>query len=362
MVAAAALTTGEMTFVAIRRRWPWLAVLGLAGYHILALLLFGWVGAGGLSLLVVSYTAAASMPLGSALVATGLLWAPSLAATITLADNHPDYLPDVPAWYLVAWTTLFALAWFFFGRVVRSRRLVTAALESRARAAEANQQALAQQAVAEERRRIARELHDVVAHHVAVMGVLATGARRAAARDPHAVTQALATIEETGRTALRELRRLLDVLRTDTEPAGELTPQPDLADIEALVEQVREAGLPVALTVDGQPGTLDPGVALTVYRIVQEALTNVLKHAGPATATVDLRYGTRWLEVEVTDTGYGPHPSPGAVGHGLISMRERVALYGGELRTGARPGGGFRVYAKMPVDQLSDTDALPEQV
>src|SRR5690606_10352813 len=169
------------------------------------------------------------MPLGSALVATGLLWAPSLAATITRADNHPDCLPDVPAWYLVAWTTLFALAWFFFGRVVRSRRLVTAALESRARAAEANQQALAQQAVAEERRRIARELHDVVAHHVAVMGVLATGARRAAARDPHAVTQALATIEETGRTALRELRRLLDVLRTDTEPAGELTPQPDLA-------------------------------------------------------------------------------------------------------------------------------------
>src|SRR5690606_7668959 len=110
LVAAAALTPGAMTFVAIRRRWPWLAVLGLAGYHILALLLFGWVGAGGLSLLVVSYTAAASMPLGSALVATGLLWAPSLAATITLADNHPDYLPDVPAWYLVAWTTLFALA------------------------------------------------------------------------------------------------------------------------------------------------------------------------------------------------------------------------------------------------------------
>ena len=354
-----ALTAAEMAFVAIRRRFQWLAVGGLSAYTAVTLLLFDWAG-GGLSVLVVAYTAAAWMRLRPALVATALLWAPNLALAMPV-DDQVDYLPDVPRWYLLTWGMLFAVAWFFFGRVVRSRRLVTTALESRARAAEANQQALAAQAVSEERRRIARELHDVVAHHVAVMGVLATGARRAARRDPAAADQALATIEQTGRTALRELRRLLDVLRTDAEPAGELAPQPDLADIEALAEQVREAGLPVSVTVRGEPENLDPGVALTVYRIVQEALTNVLKHAGPATATVELRYGRRWLEVEVADTGHGPHPGQDTVGHGLISMRERVALYGGHLHTGARPGGGFRVYAKMPMDQLSDAPIPSEQ-
>ncbi|GAB3978494.1 sensor histidine kinase [Plantactinospora veratri] len=218
--------------------------------------------------------------------------------------------------------------------------------------AEENQRSLADQAVADERRRIARELHDVVAHHVSVMGVLATGARRVLSRDPAATDGALGTIEETSRTTLRELRRLLDVLRTDAEPAAELSPQPGLAGIEALVEQVREAGLPVTLRVDGTPGPLDPGVALTVFRIVQEALTNTLKHAGAATAQVRLSFGVYWLIVEIADTGRGPAPESGRLGHGLVGMRERMALYGGTLRTGPRPGGGYRVYAKMPMEQL----------
>ena len=360
--AVAALTAAEMSFVVIRRRWPWAAVLGMCAYAVVTLWRLGLDGGPGLGLLAVAYTVAAHLRLRPALAATALLWAPEAVAAVALADARPDYLPDVPGWFALAWSVLFALAWFFLGRTIRSRRLITEALEGRARAAEANQRALAEQAVAEERRRIARELHDVVAHHVAVMGVLATGARRAAGRDPAAADQALATIEQTGRTALRELRRLLDVLRTDAEPAGELAPQPDLAAVSGLVEQVREAGLPVTLRVDGEPGPLEAGVRLTVYRIVQEALTNVLKHAGPATADVRLRFGPRWLEVEVADTGHGPRPGGDPVGHGLISMRERVGLYGGTLHTGPRPGGGFRVYAKMPVDQLRDADRLPEQV
>jgi signal transduction histidine kinase len=186
---------------------------------------------------------------------------------------------------------------------------------------------------------------------VSVMGVLATGARRVLRRDPDAADEALSTIEDTSRTTLREMRRLLDVLRTEAEPAAEMAPQPGLAGIETLVEQVREAGLPVSLRVDGSPGSLAPGVALTIYRIVQEALTNALKHAGAATAQVRLSFGVYWLIVEIFDTGRGPAPGSDHVGHGLVGMRERVALYGGTLRTGPRPGGGFRVYAKIPMEQ-----------
>jgi signal transduction histidine kinase len=211
--------------------------------------------------------------------------------------------------------------------------------------------------VADERRRIARELHDMVAHHVSVMGVLATASRRTLRRDPDAADEALATIEETGRTVLREMRRLLDVLRTEPDPYDPMTPHPGLSSLAGLVEQVREAGLPVTLTtsgpVEGEKPAMDPGVALTVYRIVQEALTNVLKHGGAqATAEVRLDVGSRWLALEVFDTGRGPaRGSDGAIGHGLAGMRERVALYGGTLRTGPRPGGGYRVYARIPVKE-----------
>jgi signal transduction histidine kinase len=233
---------------------------------------------------------------------------------------------------------------------VHHRRAFVAALEGRARDAEENQRTVAERAVAEERRRIARELHDMVAHHVSVMGVLATASRRTLRRDPDAADEALATIEETGRTALREMRRLLVILRSDQEPAGELAPQPGLGHLSGLVEQVREAGLPVTLTVDGDDGSLDAGVSLTVYRIVQEALTNALKHAGAAVADVRLEIGTYWLTLDVSDTGRGPRLDSGRLGHGLLGMRERVTLYGGTLRTGPRPGGGFRVSARIPVE------------
>jgi len=343
----------EMLAVALRRRWPLVAVAIASLSSLGTVLLAPAVYSLGLALVVVGYTLGAYLPLRRALAATVALWAPVLLAGSIWSPRFPV----VPVWYFLALNLMIAMVVFFVGRTVHNRRAYTAALEERARAAEANQRALAEQAVADERRRIARELHDVVAHHVSVMGVLATGARRVLTRDPAAADEALTTIEETGRTALREMRRLLTVLRTEAEPAAELEPQPGLAGIEALVEQIREAGLPVTLRISGAGTPLDPGVALTVYRIVQEALTNTLKHAGEATAEVRLDLDRSWLQLEVSDTGRGPRPDGGRIGHGLLGMRERVALYGGTLRTGPRPGGGFRVSARIPLDQLDGKGA-----
>jgi signal transduction histidine kinase len=299
---------------------------------------------------ILTYTAAARLSLRAAIVAALMLWAPVVTGVLLLAPQQIG-AQGVPPFFLAVNNGLIGLVVFLVGRAVHGRRVTARALEERAVAAESNQRALAEQAVADERRRIARELHDVVAHNVSVMGVLATGARRVLRADPDSADEALTTIEETSRSAMRELRRMLGVLRTEAEPAAELAPQPGIAGLEALADQVREAGLPTTLRVDGKPSTLEPGVALTVYRIVQEALTNALKHAGPATAQVRLSFGVYWLIVEVFDTGRGPAPgSEHGAGHGVVGMRERVALYGGTLRVGPRPGGGFRVYAKIPVD------------
>ncbi|MFJ8578120.1 sensor histidine kinase [Micromonospora sp. NPDC093277] len=301
----------------------------------------------GLTFVVLTYTMAAHQRPRPAALAASLIWVPVVLANLVVPA---DGVLDVGPAYLVLNNLLAASGAYAVGRAVRARQQSTRMLRERARVAEATQRSLAEQAVTDERRRIARELHDVVAHQVSVMGVLATGARRVLRRDPDAADAAMATVEETGRATLRELRRLLDVLRTDAEPAAELAPQPGLTGIEALVEQVREAGLPVTLRVDGRFGPLEEGVALTVYRIVQEALTNALKHAGAATALVRLTITDDFLAVEVTDTGRGPAPLPDRIGHGLVGMRERVALYGGILRTGPRTGGGFRVYARIPLE------------
>ncbi|MEV5822114.1 sensor histidine kinase [Micromonospora haikouensis] len=336
--------------VALRRTAPWPAVA--AALVTLAVpVLFGHAPTTqSLTFVALTYTMAAHHRARPAVLATVALWVP--VAAVNVLDPIADTVFEVGPAYLVLNNLLVAVVAYAVGRAVHARRASTEALRERARVAEQNQRSLAEQAVADERRRIARELHDVVAHHVSVMGVLATGARRVLRRDPDAADEAIATIEDTGRVTLRELRRLLDVLRTDAEPAADLAPQPGLAGIEPLVEQVREAGLPVTLRVEGEPGPLEEGVALTVYRIVQEALTNALKHAGEATAVVRLTFGAAYLAVEVTDTGRGPAPGAVRVGHGLVGMRERVGLYGGTLRTGARPGGGYRVYARIPVEQL----------
>lgn len=203
------------------------------------------------------------------------------------------------------------------------------------------------QAAAVERARIARELHDIVSHRVTTMVVQAQAAETALSLEDPAVRAALRSIDEAGRAALGELRALLGVLRGD-EPALGLAPQPRLEDIESLVEEARSAGTPVELRVEGAPRKLAPGVQLTLYRIAQEALTNVTKHARRAPTQLVLRYANDAVELSVSDSGAGPTSGDGR-GHGLIGMRERVSVYGGTLEAGPRGDGGFRIVATLPV-------------
>jgi signal transduction histidine kinase len=203
-------------------------------------------------------------------------------------------------------------------------------------------------AVAAERARIARELHDVVAHHMSVMVVQAGAARAVGANDPDAASEALRQIEASGRTGLLEMRRLLELLKADDGRAA-LEPQPGLAGLDPLLDGMRAAGLPVEATIEGEPRSLPPGVDLSAYRIVQEALTNTLRHAGASRAGVRLRYAADAIEIEVVDDGRGADPSADTgAGHGLIGMRERVQLFGGDLETGSAPDGGFHVRARLP--------------
>ena len=204
----------------------------------------------------------------------------------------------------------------------------------------------------DERIRIARELHDVVAHHVSLMGIQAGAARRVLTTRPRQAEQTLTTIEATSREAVRELHRLLGFLRHEQEEHP-LAPQPGLRHLDALLTQVREAGLPVTLAVEGHERPVPPAVDLSAYRITQEALSNTLRHAGPTAASVTLRYRERVLEVEVADEGRkaaanGHGTGPG--GHGILGMRERAGLLGGRLRAESRPGGGFIVEASLPFD------------
>ena len=203
----------------------------------------------------------------------------------------------------------------------------------------------AEQALVAERARIARELHDIVAHHLSVVVLQAAGAQASAKPAP----QALAKIERSGREALTEMRRLLGVLREPAEGAG-LAPQPGMAELAALAEGVRAAGLPVRLAIDGGTAALPAAVDVSAYRIVQEALTNVLKHAGPASADVTVGCVDGAVVIEVTDDGVGGAAAgPSAGGHGLVGMRERAAMFGGELLAGPQPGGGFAVRARLPL-------------
>jgi signal transduction histidine kinase len=245
-----------------------------------------------------------------------------------------------------------AAAWLL-GHFVGVRRVYAARLEVRTAELERARQELARRAVVEERLRLARELHDVVAHAMSVIAVQSGVGAHVAASQPEEVGKALAAIEATSRTALDELRRLLGVLRQDSEPQASLTPVPGLADLDRLLAEVGKAGLAVRLRVEGSPLQLPAGVELSAYRIVQEALTNVVKHAGSAHAQVTIGYRDQEVTVEILDGGRGAATpaTDGRVGtgHGLIGMRERVAAFGGDLQVGPRPGGGFRVAARLPL-------------
>ncbi|MEU7739549.1 sensor histidine kinase [Nonomuraea sp. NPDC049158] len=233
------------------------------------------------------------------------------------------------------------------GLYAKTRSRYLESLEERAERAERERDQQARMAAAAERTRIARELHDVVAHNVSVMVVQADGAGYAIDSDPDQARQAVRTISKTGREALAEMRRLVGVLREDGSDGTDYTPQPGLAQLEELV---RGAGVPARLRVGGPPGELPEGQQLAVYRIVQEALTNALKHGGPGVrALVELQYAGRELVVRVTDDGRGAAAPRSPDGHGLVGMRERVGMYGGEVAAGPRSGGGFEVLATLPV-------------
>jgi signal transduction histidine kinase len=239
----------------------------------------------------------------------------------------------------------------FIGEVVHDRRLRILELEERAIKAEAERELLAREAVLSERSNIARDLHDVVAHGMSVMVVQAGAAQRLVRLQPERAEAALEQIQQTGREALTEMRRMLGVLRSDQEVA-QLGPQPTLDDLAAVVQRCTDAGIPTELAVHGEPHTRSAGAEMAAYRVVQEALTNVMKHAGrPARAVVKVTHTADAVSLEVVDDGVGAteRDLAASTGHGLVGMRERVELYHGTLRAGPRPGGGFRVAATIPL-------------
>jgi len=249
---------------------------------------------------------------------------------------------------------VFSAAWLV-GRALATRAQQTHELELQVREAERARAGIAEHAAAEERARIAGELHDVVAHSVSVMVVQASGVRTLLTSEQHREREALLSVEQIGRQALHEMRRMLGVMRSGEErPAAVLAPQPGLDHLDRLISQIQEAGLPVTLHVEGTRPTLSPGVDLSAYRIVQEGLTNALKHAKGAHAEVTVRYAPEGLDLEVADDGPGI-ANGDATGHGLVGMRERVALYGGTLEAGPRPGGGFALRAHLPVEAVPRT-------
>jgi signal transduction histidine kinase len=253
-----------------------------------------------------------------------------------------------PVSVLIFVTLRFVVAWVA-GYALRERSQQAEAAEMRAALAEREREAAARVAVAEERARIARELHDIVAHAMSVM-VLQVGAVRHMLPDTlEEGRDALGRVETAGRTALAEMRRLLGAMRRDGDDL-ELGPQPGLDALGSLVEDVVRAGLPVRLRVEGEPVPLPRAIDLSAYRIVQEGLTNALKHANASHADVTVRYRADEVELNIADNGRGPEARNGA-GHGLVGIRERVNIYGGEMTAGPRPGGGFLLTARLAVDR-----------
>ncbi|MEU5220190.1 sensor histidine kinase [Streptomyces sp. NPDC020807] len=354
--ALAAVAALFSVVVALRRRMPEKMLLLTVALGVVQLVFDLEVFSADFAMFVIVYTVAAhdGPRWASRLALGGGLCAAPLAMLRWPMGGGETTAANV--FFLIVMTVPFALAWVL-GDSLRTRRAYFAQLEERASRLEREREAQAKVAVAAERARIARELHDVVAHNVSVMVVQADGAAYVMDSSPETAKQALETISSTGRQALAEMRRLLGILRTgEHQEAGEYVPQPDVQQIEELVEQVRAAGLAVDFAIEGSPRPLPSGVELTAYRIVQEALTNTRKHGGPeAGASVRLVYFDDGLGLLVEDDGRGApqemYEDGGADGrgHGLIGMRERVGMVGGTLDAGPRPGGGFRISALLPL-------------
>ncbi|MFZ4265887.1 sensor histidine kinase [Streptomyces arboris] len=354
-ILAIPVAFGLATVVALRRRLPEKMLLLAIAVGVLQLVGDVRPNIGDFAMLVITFTVAT----------IGERWASRLALVCSLSaaalsqvrwEAEPGGSWPQQIFVTVIMTVPFVLAWVM-GDSLRTRRAYFSQLEERAARLEREREAQSKVAVAAERARIARELHDVVAHNVSVMVVQADGAAYVMDAAPDQARQALETISSTGRQALAEMRRLLGVLRTgDTRESGEYVPQPDVEQIEDLVDQVRRTGLAVDFKVEGTARPLPSGVELTAYRIVQEALTNTRKHGGPdAGASVRLVYFDDGLGLLVEDDGRGAahelYEDGGAdgAGHGMIGMRERVGMVGGTLDAGPRPGGGFRISALLPL-------------
>ena len=326
-----------------RRRFPF---AGPAAYWVLVAaitfvdgVLLAWVDSLGVVGLAAALLLGYVRDRRKALIGLGIV----VAAMLILVWN----IPGTQATNTFIFLTLRFVAAWIAGFALRAREDQAAAAEVRAVRAEDEREAAARVAVAEERARIARELHDVVAHAVSVM-VLQVGAVRHKLPDTSAEDRdALRSVERAGRTALTEMRRLLAAMRREGDEV-EFVPQPGLDGLNALLDEVGRAGLPARLHVDGEPFPLPRGVDLSAYRIVQEGLTNALKHANASDADVTVRYRPDEVEIEVRDNGGGVAKSDG-LGHGLVGVRERVKIYGGEMSAGTAPEGGFVLSTRLPI-------------
>nr|WP_222121418.1 sensor histidine kinase [Corynebacterium glyciniphilum] len=328
----------------LRRRHP-TAVLGIIVLAACIQLLLGApVLAADVMMLFAIYNLSTSRPWWISLTGTlvALVWL--MIATLPHLGNEFLNAGEIGVLTVVAfwvWT---------WGILVRTRRAYVAGLRERAEQAEQAREAATRIAVADERARIAREIHDVVSHSLSVVILMSEGAAAKVSDEPDRARSAMVQVRDTGRTALADMRRMLGVLRED-EPGSD-APQPGIDQLDTLINQSKTAGLPVALTIDGDAGAVTDGMGLTVYRLVQEALTNVRRHAGPDVTLVDVSVSCLpdAVRVHVTDDGDGleQHEKASADGHGLVGMRERVAAYGGTLTAGPHSSGGFEVLATLP--------------
>jgi signal transduction histidine kinase len=333
----------------VRRIWP-IPVFGWILVTDIPALLWNRHLVAGPALLIALYTVARLQSRRDALACAGVLELAVVTMLLLLADSG--------WWYDAIFLSGLIAAALGLGLYTGTRRAYLAELRDRADRLERERDQQAALAVAAERARIAREMHDIVAHHLTVMITLSEAAIAASASSPERATDVMRSVADTGRRALADTRRLLGVLRQrpsqdpGQEPAGTLQPVPDLTQLDTLIEQVRSAGLDTTLEIHGQAPDVPAGVQLTVYRLVQEALTNTLKHGGPgARASVRLRYLPGELLVDIDDDGAGATaPVTASVGGGLLGMRERVHAYGGDVQAGPRRPGGWQVSARLRLD------------
>jgi len=337
--AALALVALACLALAWRRRYP-VTVLAVSATAVAVYSLLGYVnGAGLVAPVLAVYAVATQVNVRRAVVLAAVTLGVLMTAT---GVNNPFGRYSDGAFVLIPGMVIAAL---FAGIALANRRAYAASVRDRT-------EQDARRQVDEERLRIARELHDVVAHTMATINVQAGVAAHVLPTKPEAAAEALQAIKTASKEGLRELRAILNVLR-QADDADPVQPAPGLARLDALIEGAHQAGLPITLTVTGEPFPLPPAVDLAAYRIVQESLTNAIRHAGPASAAVCLSYRPDEIGIDVTDTGHGPKAAPGggaAAGHGQAGMRERAAAVGGTVQTGPRPGGGYQVRARLPVE------------